>query len=107
MVSQHALESECNCHRHFNAKPLNGRGGGADLKRNATQDARIVRNVCASMAGGEGLEWLRRVVRAIEAEDLHCASVFCSQGRHRSVSAALILRSRYYPNAEFVPLNMR
>ena len=58
-------------------------------------------------AGGEGLEWLRRVVRAIEAEDLHCASVFCSQGRHRSVSAALILRSRYYPNAEFVPLNMR
>ena len=107
VVSQHALERECDCHRHFNAKPLNGRGGGADLKRNATQDARIVRNVCASMAGGEGLEWLRRVVRAIEAEDLHCASVFCSQGRHRSVSAALILRSRYYPNAEFVPLNMR
>ena len=52
VVSQHALEHECDCHRHFNAKPLNGRGGGADLKRNATQDARIVRNVCASMAGG-------------------------------------------------------
>jgi hypothetical protein len=29
---------------HFNAKPLDGRGGGADLKVNATHDPRIVRN---------------------------------------------------------------
>ena len=50
---------------------------------------------------------LRRVVAAIERTDEHRISVYCSQGRHRSVSAALILQSRYYPKAEFVPLKMR
>jgi hypothetical protein len=107
VVGQLNLERECGCRRHFNAKPLNGRGGGANLKLNATQDSRIVRNVCSSMQEGEGLEWLRRVVRAIEERDEHSVSVFCSQGRHRSVSAALILRARYYPEAEMVHVKMR
>lgn len=107
VVNQAALEQETGCTRHFNAKPLNGRGGGANLKYNATQDPRVVRNVCSSMLGAEGREWLRRVVAAIERTDEHRISVYCSQGRHRSVSAALILQSRYYPKAEFVPLKMR
>lgn len=107
VVSQTNLERETGCVCHFNAKPLNGRGGGANLKYNATQDARIVRNVVSSMADGEGREWLRRVVRAIEAGDERRVSVFCSQGRHRSVSAALVLQNRYFPAAEFVPIKMR
>jgi hypothetical protein len=107
VVSQVHLEHETGCVRHFNAKPLNGRGGGASLKVNATQDARIVRNVCASMAGGEGAEWLRRLVHTVERADEHAISVYCSQGRHRSVGAALVLVNRYYPNARFVPIKMR
>ena len=106
-MSQQALEQETGCKRHFNAKPLNGRGGGANLKHNATQEPQIVRNVCSSMQGGEGAEWLRRVIGVIEHHDESVVSVYCSQGRHRSVSAAIILKSRYYPNAEFVPIKMR
>jgi len=107
VVSKHNLEQETGCTTHFNAKPLDGRGGGADLKLNATQDPRIVRNVCSSMMHNEGMLWLKRIVHEIERADLHSISIFCSQGRHRSVSAALILKSRYYPNADFVPLSMR
>ena len=107
VVSKVHLEQETGCTRHFNAKPLDGRGGGADLKVNATQDPRIVRNVSSSMLRGEGAEWLKAVVREIERSDEHQVSIFCSQGRHRSVSAALILKTRYYPAASFVPLKMR
>ena len=107
VVSQMHLEHETGCTRHFNAKPLNGRGGGADLKLNATQDPRIVRNVASSMADGEGLLWLKRVVGAIEREDASSVSVFCSQGRHRSVSSALILKNKYYPKADIVTIKMR
>ena len=107
VVSQKHLEDETGCTRHFNAKPLNGRGGGANLKLNATQDNRVVRNVASSMLEGEGQLWLRRVVAEIERADLGKVSVFCSQGRHRSVSAALVLCQRYYPGAELVAVKMR
>lgn len=108
VVSQLNLEKETGCTKHFNAKPLSGRGGGADLKCNATQDARIVRNVVGCMRDGEGSLWLRRVVQAVEAcRDGSAISVYCSQGRHRSVSAALILASRYYPLAQVVHIKMR
>ena len=92
---------------HFNAKPLDGRGGGADLKVNATQDPRIVRNVVQSMMGGVGKMWLERAIDKIEQGDLHCISTFCAQGRHRSVSSALILKAKYYPNATFQHIKMK
>jgi len=92
---------------HINAKPLSGRGGGADLKHNALQDAKIVRNVVTSMNAGVGLRWLHSVVRRIEEGDLSCVSVFCSKGRHRSVSSAEVIRSVYYPQATIVHLTIR
>lgn len=92
---------------HLNAKPLNGRGGGADTTLNATQDPRIVRNVCSSMKGGMGRRWLINSVRQIEAARANCISVFCRHGRHRSVGAALILKAHVYPNAQLRHLKMR
>ena len=46
-------------------------------------------------------------MQAIERDEPACVSIFCSQGRHRSVSAALILQSRYYTKAKFVPIKMK
>ena len=66
-----------------NAKPLNGRGGGANTRYNALQDTRIMRNVVSSMCEGTGLLMLKRTIQAIEADDLHTISVFCTKGRHR------------------------
>ena len=90
-----------------NAKPLNGRGGGADTKHNALQDQRIMLNVAASLADDRGMTMLVQTLRKIEAEDLHCISVFCSKGRHRSVSMAVLLQMGYYPQATIEHLTIR
>ena len=80
---------------------------GADLKMNATQDPRIVRNVVQSMTSGVGAMWLERAINKIEQSDLHCISTFCAQGRHRSTSSALILKAKYYPNATLEHVKMK
>ena len=49
------------------------------------QDGRITLNVASCLAS-ERLTMLQNTIRKIEEEDLHCVSVFCSKGRHRSVS---------------------
>ena len=90
-----------------NAKPLNGRGGGANTRYNALQDTRIMRNVVSSMCEGTGVLMLKRTVASVEADDLHTISVFCTKGRHRSVSMAEVLRARYYPRAEVKHLTIR
>merc|ERR1712039_1104815 len=92
---------------HLDARSLNGRGGGADLSCDATQEPQIVRNVITSMKEGRGREWLVAAVRRIEcgsdgrSGSQACISVYCSKGRHRSVGAALILQALVYPNATF------
>merc|ERR1712086_759052 len=49
-----------------NAKPLNGRGGGADTKHNALEDERIMRNVASSCCEGIGLVILQHTLRKVE-----------------------------------------
>ena len=58
------------------------------------------------MCDGSGVLMLKRTVASIEA-DLHTVSVFCTKGRHRSVSLAEALRARYYPRAEVKHLTIR
>lgn len=77
-----------------NAKPLNGRGGGANTRYNALQDTRIMRNVVSSMCEGTGLLVLKRTIQAIEADDLHTISVFCTKGRHRCEQGAYATHAR-------------
>jgi hypothetical protein len=78
----------------INAKPLNGRGGGANTRYNALQDRRIMRNVVSSMSEGTGLLVLKRTIQAIEADDLHIISVFCTKGRHRCEQRAYTMHAR-------------
>ena len=78
-----------------NAKPLNGRGGGANTRYNALQDNRIMRNVVSSLSEGSGLLVLKRTVDAIEAGGLDTVSIFCTKGRHRCESH--LLRPRTQP----------
>ena len=66
-----------------------------------------MRNVVSSMSESTGLLMLKRTIQKIEEEDLGCISVFCTQGRHRSVSMAEAIRARYYPQAEVKHLTIR
>ena len=91
---------------NINAKPLTGYGGGANIRKNALQDRRIMLNVAASMSEGHGLRLLANAVRKIEQEDLKCISVFCAKGRHRSVSLATLLKLIYYPRATVTHLTI-
>lgn len=91
----------------INAKPLNGRGGGADTRRNALQDGRIRLNVASSLGEERGRNMLVQTLWKIETEDLSCISVFCSKGRHRSVSLALLLKMVYYPQATIEHLTIK
>jgi hypothetical protein len=81
---------------HVNAKPLNGRGGGADTSQNALEDGRIMLNVAESLAEGHGLRHLQQTVRRIEEEKASCIAIFCTKGRHRSVSMAELILKKYY-----------
>lgn len=81
---------------NFNASVLNGRGGGADLRTQNGLSEEVQRNVCSC---GLFPTWLRMVTSKIEGAGLDTVSINCSKGRHRSVAAAEILRSRYYPGA--------
>jgi len=106
LMKKTALKSR---HSQFdvNAKPLNGRGGGADTKQNALQDQRIMLNVAASLADARGMQLLVQTLRKIEADDLRTISVFCTKGRHRSVSLAVLLQQAFYPNAKVEHLTIR
>jgi len=88
---------------HINAKPLNGRGGSC--RKNAVEDERIVKRVASSMQKDDA-KWLVDRVEEIEKYGGNCFSIFCSKGRHRSVSAAIILKKVLYPNAKLKHLTI-
>lgn len=90
----------------FNAKTLDGRGKGVDLRKNALKNPKLVLNVASSLSEGKGKVMLCQTLRKIENEDLDAISIFCSKGRHRSVSMALLLKAGYYHNAELKHLTI-
>jgi len=51
-------------------------------------------------------KWLVDRVEEIEKYGGNCFSIFCSKGRHRSVSAAIILKNVLYPNAKLKHLTI-
>ena len=53
------------------------------------------------------LAWLRGLITNVEAKGHRAISVVCAHGQHRSVAAAEILKTLYYPLAEVVHLTMR
>lgn len=89
--------------RDFNAAVLNGRGGGANLRRENGLCESVQNNVsrCALFP-----TWLEMVVSSVEKNNLTTISVACAKGRHRSVAAAELLKQRYYPNAKVFHLTI-
>lgn len=81
---------------NFNAGVLNGRGGGADLRTMNGLSEQVQKNVASC---GLFPRWLQMVTSKIETAGLDKVSVNCTKGRHRSVAAAEIMKSVYYPNA--------
>ena len=51
--------------------------------------------------------WLAMTVNKIETKDCTVIDVNCAKGRHRSVAAAELLRTLYYPQATVEHLTIR
>jgi len=90
---------------NFNACVLNAKGGEADASRMNGTYEEMQRKV---IKGPLFLGWMVRAVVSIESSTaahpfgLHNISINCAHGRHRSVSAAEVLRKWFYPQAEHV-----
>jgi hypothetical protein len=96
-------QSPVDSQKDFNAAVLNGRGGGANLRKENGLCKSVQNNVarCALFP-----TWLEMVVSAVEKNDLQAISVICAKGRHRSVAAAELLKQKYYPQAKLVHLTI-
>lgn len=92
---------------NFNACVLNAKGGEADASRMNGTYEEMQRKL---IKGPLFLGWMVRAVFSIESSTgehphgLHNISINCAHGRHRSVSAAEVLRKWFYPQAEHVLL---
>jgi len=90
---------------NFNACVLNAKGGEADASRMNGTYEEMQRKL---IKGPLFLGWMVRAVLSIESSTvehpcgLHNISINCAHGRHRSVSAAEVLRKWFYPQAEHV-----
>ena len=78
--------------KNFNAKCLNCRGGGIDLRTMNGTWPELQAKVQTSSAFAY---FRRRFIEAIEKRDLKAVSVNCSKGRHRCASFAEVMRLDY------------
>lgn len=92
---------------NLNACVLNAKGGEADASRMNGTYEEMQRKL---IKGPLFLGWMVRAVVKIESstaehpQGLHNISINCAHGRHRSVSAAEVLRKWFYPQAEHILL---
>lgn len=91
------------CENHVMCKSLGSAkcGGGGNYKQNATEDPRISRHIAKTT--GTHL-CIKGIVELIEKDNLSEVAVFCSKGKHRSVTVSLVLR-RIFPRAKIVSSN--
>lgn len=51
--------------------------------------------------------FIAQIVNKIKSDNtLHCISINCKEGRHRSVSVAEMLKQIYFPNAQIIHLEL-
>jgi len=90
---------------NWSALGLTGRGKGLNTKK---LDGRNVEVQGRTSRSDTFSDWMTEKVRMVEEwfkdeENKGCkltVAIYCSKGRHRSVSAAILLRDLFYPNAE-------
>jgi hypothetical protein len=89
-----------------NAKPLNGRGGGANTRYNALEDRRILRNVVSSLAEGGGALLLERLVPPPPTPPPTAASHHTLPTQH-NYTLSTISSTRLLTNPSLGPLLLR
>jgi len=72
--------------------------------RNHTGLEQIVQN--EFMQSEEFMNYLNKIIQIIEKNNHNIISISCSQGKHRSVSMAEIIKQYYYPNAQLIHLEL-
>ncbi len=90
---------------NFDATVLDARGGDADTRAMTG----LHEEVQANLAGCWNFErWFATMICRIEQSSppLHTISIYCQQGRHRSVAAAEILKQLCYKNARVTHLTI-
>ncbi len=93
----------------FDAKPLKYSKPNKvnTATHDATSDFNFVLNVAHDIGTGKGIDWLLNVLREIEDHNPQRIVIFCAQGKHRSVSAATLLKLSVYEKAVVYNLTTR
>ena len=93
----------------FDAKPLKYSKPNKvnTATHDATSDFNFVLNVAHDIGKGKGIDWLLNVLREIEDHNPQRIVIFCAQGKHRSVSAATLLKLSVYEKAVVYNLTTR
>jgi len=110
VVSKSDLESQPgNPKLHLDSRNMTSTGTkGIDLRKNATEDPRIVLSAIDNMITDEFIEAILKIETGGENDaPVDALSIYCSQGKHRSVSVAIILKKLVYPKMKLRRVAMR
>jgi RNase adaptor protein for sRNA GlmZ degradation len=93
---RHRKKPPTDCQCTFNACILNSNRAGLDLKKMTGLDRDIQKRVETCSYFDTFMEML---ITKIEKDNLHTIAIYCSAGKHRSVSCCEILKNRIYPKS--------
>lgn len=89
--------------KNYNAAIISSYPQGINLK---TTDGRSIEMQDAFLKARKFTDFVDIVCSDIEANDYHTISINCRKGRHRSASAAEVLKRLHYPNATVIHVEL-
>jgi len=93
---KHRRKPPPDCRCKFNACILSGKRKGLNLKKMNGLDLDVQKSVETS---NNFDTFMRMIITKIENDNLNCIAIYCSAGRHRSVTCCEILKKRIYPKS--------
>jgi len=100
---KHRKKPPTDCQCTFNACILNSNRAGLDLKKMTGLDRDIQKRIETCSYFDTFMEML---ITKIEKDNLHTIAIYCSAGRHRSVSCCEILKNRIYPKSSIYHMEL-
>lgn len=93
---KHRIKPPSDCQCTFNACILNSNRAGLDLKKFTGLDIEIQKRIesCSYFD-----KFMEMIITKIEKDNLNTIAIYCSAGRHRSVSCCEILKNKIYPKS--------
>jgi len=98
------LPPQMKCQANFNACILSGRRAGLNLKKLNGLSLDVQKSVETSKNFDT---FLSMIVKKIEKDNLTSIAIYCSAGRHRSVTCCEILKKKLYPKSKVYHVELK